>query len=205
MSGLIFSSLDGNAIDLHDLRFQSYHDTAKAFPFCYSAQDYFNEHNFKTKVLAASLTSIQEVMQLAGVQHITVSPPLLRELAQTASDGWEDSNVVGRVFDTVTPDAIVNLDGSKKNGGWKMSSSKIEGIDNIIPTSDNINIEKEVSMNSASALSDEASWRLAFTRSQGGRNENKLIQAINIFADMQDQLERLVRRVAREASQVILQ
>lgn len=42
---------------------------------------------------------------------------------------------------------------------------------------------------------DEATWRLAFTRSSAGRNEEKIIQAINIFSDMQDQLEGMVSRL----------
>ena len=38
--------------------------------------------------MAASLTSVDEVMQLAGIQHITVSPNLLNELASTELSAW---------------------------------------------------------------------------------------------------------------------
>jgi hypothetical protein len=41
---------------------------------------------------------------------------------------------------------------------------------------------------------DESLWRMAFTRADGGASETKLVQAINIFADVQDQLEEMVRR-----------
>lgn len=59
----------------------SYKGDAPLFELCVSAQRYYNTHNFSTKVLPASLTSINEVMLLAGVDHITIAPKLLRELA----------------------------------------------------------------------------------------------------------------------------
>lgn len=40
-------------------------------------------------MLAASLTSVEEVMQLAGIHHITVSPPLLQGLADRSASSWE--------------------------------------------------------------------------------------------------------------------
>ena len=45
---------------------------------------------------------------------------------------------------------------------------------------------------------DEARWRMAFTRAEGGKCETKLVQALNIFADVQDRLEELVRKAERE-------
>ena len=86
-------------------------------------------------------------MQLAGVHHITVSPPLLAELAATPAEGWKGQNIFARHANE--PPRAVPL---------------------------------EVS-----------AWRMAFTRSKAGKNEVKLIQAINIFADMQDQLESMVK------------
>ena len=47
-------------------------------------------------MLPASLTSIQEVMKLAGAHHITVSPPLLIKLAETPANPWEGDT--GSVF-----------------------------------------------------------------------------------------------------------
>lgn len=125
----------------------SYHDSDKGFAFCSQAQRYFETRRCKTKVLAASLTSIEEVMQLAGVHHITVSPPLLAQLAATTAEGWKNQNVFSQ--DYSDPFGAVPL--------------------------------------------AQSSWRMAFTRSKAGKNEGKLIQAINIFADMQDQLEDMVR------------
>lgn len=45
---------------------------------------------------------------------------------------------------------------------------------------------------------DEASWRMAFTRAEGGECERKLGQALNIFADVQERLEGIVREAERE-------
>jgi transaldolase len=50
----------------------------------------------QTQVLPASLTSIQEVMMLAGAHHITISPPLLKKLAETPANPWEGNT--GSVF-----------------------------------------------------------------------------------------------------------
>lgn len=49
-------------------------------------------------MLPASLTSIFEVMKLAGSHHITVSPPLLRELSETPADPWEGAGETGSVL-----------------------------------------------------------------------------------------------------------
>ncbi|KAI5917910.1 transaldolase [Camillea tinctor] len=74
----------------------SYVDENKAFNFCGSAQRYYEQIKSKTQVLPASLTSIQEVMKLAGAHHITVSPPLLTKLAETPANPWEGDT--GSVF-----------------------------------------------------------------------------------------------------------
>lgn len=66
-----------------------YVDEHKAFDFCREAQAYYINHSFRTQVLAASLTSVDEVMQLAGIQHITISPNLLNGLASTEMSSWD--------------------------------------------------------------------------------------------------------------------
>ncbi|KAI1487385.1 transaldolase [Biscogniauxia mediterranea] len=73
-----------------------YVDENKAFDFCGSAQRYYEQIKSRTQVLPASLTSIQEVMRLAGAHHITVSPPLLTKLAETPANPWEGDT--GSVF-----------------------------------------------------------------------------------------------------------
>ncbi|KAH7140126.1 hypothetical protein B0J13DRAFT_446655 [Dactylonectria estremocensis] len=64
-------------------------DENKAFDFCREAQAYYVGKSIRTQVLAASLTSVDEVMQLAGIQHVTVSPVLLRALVATDLSAWD--------------------------------------------------------------------------------------------------------------------
>lgn len=118
-----------------------------------------------TKVVAASLTSIDEVMRLAGLHHITISPPLLAQLAATPALEWTPA--VGAVGDVLV----------QTRGG--SSSSELDKFAAQHPQ----------------ALREESLWRMALTRSQGGAGETKLVQAINIFADMQDSLEELARKM----------
>ncbi len=66
----------------------------------------------RTQVLPASLTSIQEVMKLAGAHHITIAPALLAKLAETPANGWEGD--IGSVF------------GSKADGAFGDYASIIE-------------------------------------------------------------------------------
>ena len=47
---------------------------------CVQAFRLYSTNQVKTKVLPASLTSIDEIMALAGVDHITISPKLLKDL-----------------------------------------------------------------------------------------------------------------------------
>ncbi|KJK78373.1 hypothetical protein H634G_06546 [Metarhizium anisopliae BRIP 53293] len=67
---------------------QGYVDGSKGFEFCRQAQAYYARHACRTQVLAASLTSVDEVMQLAGVQHITIAPKLLGELSARSASSW---------------------------------------------------------------------------------------------------------------------
>lgn len=63
-------------------------DEHKAFDFCREAQTYYIEKSHRTRVLAASLTSVDEVMRLAGIQHITISAALLSELSARGVSTW---------------------------------------------------------------------------------------------------------------------
>jgi len=58
-------------------------DNNKAQKLCLETQRYYEKHNLKTQVLPASLTSTDEIMALAGVNHITIAPALLQQLATT--------------------------------------------------------------------------------------------------------------------------
>ena len=57
-------------------------------------QHYYQTHSFSTQVLPASLTSIDEVMALSGVHHITISPVLLRQLSEPVETGRSWPSVI---------------------------------------------------------------------------------------------------------------
>lgn len=131
-------------------------------------QRYYRSIQTKTKVLPASLTSIDEVLVLAGVDHITIAPLLLAELAATPAEGYQGD--IGSVVK-----AAEEVDAISKDGY-------------------------------AAILGDEGAWRLAFSRSEKGRSEGKIIQAVNIFYEMQEGLEALVKKMdwlSRPVAQIL--
>ncbi|KAI0827525.1 transaldolase [Hypoxylon sp. FL0890] len=83
---------------------ENYVDQHKAFDFCGAAQRYYEKIGSKTQVLPASLTSIQEVMKLAGVHHITVAPHLLTKLAETPANPWDGET--GSVLEDATSEGL---------------------------------------------------------------------------------------------------
>jgi transaldolase len=62
---------------------------------CVHAHRLYSANKVKTKVLAASLTSVDEIMSLAGIDHITISPGLLEKLVETPAS----ENTKGSLFD----------------------------------------------------------------------------------------------------------
>ena len=132
-----------------------YVDGDKGFALARSVQRYYERIGASTQVLPASLVSVAEVMMLAGVHHITVSPPLLAELAATPAAGVAGDAWFGR---------------SDGDGDEAVDSDYSE------------------------IVTDEAAYRIAYTRSKDGANEKKLVDAINIFADMQDGIEGIARK-----------
>lgn len=132
----------------------SYVDENKAFGFCGVAQQYYRRIGTKAQVLPASLTSIDEVLVLGGVDHITVSPPLLAQLSETPFEGYKGD------------------------------------IGSVCKAAQNTANEDYTAI-----LQDESAWRLAFTRSGKGTSEGKIIQAINIFYEMQMNLEAMIKKL----------
>lgn len=61
-------------------------DEHKLLTLCIAIQAYYKSINASTKVLPASLTSVEEIYQLAGVDHITIAPRLLAQLAEPMTD-----------------------------------------------------------------------------------------------------------------------
>ncbi|RFU76980.1 transaldolase [Trichoderma arundinaceum] len=103
-----------------------YTDHNKAFSFCREAQAYYNANNYRTRVLAASLTSVDEVLQLAGVNHITISPILLHALSRLGAS--KAGKQLGQYFaDEIPPESL----DSKKYAGilqnessWKLAFTR---------------------------------------------------------------------------------
>lgn len=124
-------------------------------------QQYYRRIKARTKVLPASLISIDEVLILAGVDHITVAPPLLAELAATPAESYKGE--IGSVLKAAASDDVP-------------PKGQYEAI-----------------------LENESAWRLAFTRSERGKSEGKIIQAVNIFYEMQEVLEDMVRIIDKTA------
>ena len=59
----------------------SYHDTDPCFELCVKAQRYYQQHSYPTHVKACSLLSVDEILRLAGVSALTLTPNLLETLA----------------------------------------------------------------------------------------------------------------------------
>ena len=55
-------------------------DEHKLLPLCAAIQAYYKSIKATTKVLPASLTSTEEIFQLAGADHLTIAPHLLEQL-----------------------------------------------------------------------------------------------------------------------------
>ena len=134
----------------------SYVDNDKGFGLTRSAQRYYSRIGARTQVLPASLISVAEVMMLGGAHHITVSPPLLAELAST-------------------PHAEPTDNQAKP---WFQSNE----------------LDEAAAADYQETVADEALYRIQFTRSKSGANEKKLVDAINIFCEMQSSLEALVQK-----------
>ena len=78
-------SVSSNAESMQDADMNTRHiDTDKGFALTRSCQNFYSRiGNSKTQVMPASLTSVEECLQLSGANHITISPPLLAALAAT--------------------------------------------------------------------------------------------------------------------------
>ncbi|KAL9118355.1 MAG: hypothetical protein Q9187_005100 [Circinaria calcarea] len=160
-----------------------FHDDNPQPDLCVLIQRYYQQFSLPTKVLAATLTTRAEVMAVSGVHHMTIAPPLLQELSQTkASESYTEKP--------------------------SLFEEDVASSGNRIPSLMNF-------------LDDEAGFRLALSRNSNGVNEGKLIQvrllytlypnisqplkseykliqtraiqAINVFCDMQQNLESMAK------------
>lgn len=70
---------------------ESHIDHSPNNTLCVSLQEHYANHSLPTKVLAASLTTVKEIMALAGIDHITLPPPLLEQLADSPASNEQSS------------------------------------------------------------------------------------------------------------------
>lgn len=113
------------------------------------------------------MTSIEQVLQLAGaVRHITVSPPLLEELAATDAAGRKGGELMGQAGKSTG-----DLGGGA--GGTGLGAESWEKLEQV--------------------GRDQTRWRMAVTMSEA-ECERKQLQAIVIFVEMQEKLEEMVRK-----------
>ena len=90
--------------------FNSYHDSEPHISLCVSAQKYYEQQDLKTMVLAASFTSTDEIMSLAGVNHLTVSQALLQDLATSSPSASTPDSLFGKELDDIphVPEISIN-------------------------------------------------------------------------------------------------
>lgn len=81
--GLVTASWTQISADTEDI--SRFVDKEPLIDLCVDIQQYYRSiPTARTKVLPASLTSIDQVFALAGVDHMTIAPHLLAQLAQPA-------------------------------------------------------------------------------------------------------------------------
>ena len=68
-------------------------DNNKAQKLCFEAQRYYDMNNIKTQVLPASLTSTAEIMELAGVHHMTIAAALPEQLAKAPASSLSTASL----------------------------------------------------------------------------------------------------------------
>jgi transaldolase len=81
-----------NALRVHFEK--GYVDANPGFDIAVQAQRWYEVNHYTTRVLAASFIAPPEVLRLSGLKHLTLSPPLLRQLAETPYAAGEVDTVV---------------------------------------------------------------------------------------------------------------
>ncbi|KAF2756111.1 transaldolase [Pseudovirgaria hyperparasitica] len=139
-----------------------YIDPSPNFQLCVEAQKFYAKEKMKTKVLAASLTSVKECAQLSGIDCITIAPALL--------DGLNGTDV-----------EVLEKEGGEEYASYfNESGTKVDG-----------NVDS-FGMDYWSNITEEKQWRQSFKQRNDGRELIKLEEAISIFRNEQAKLEDLV-------------
>jgi transaldolase len=83
----------------------------------------YDESGSKTRITTASLTMVTEVMQLAGADHITLSPPLFSELAITPAYSWNKGDI-GIKFKESRSGGNVRVQKCEDEAHWRFAFSR---------------------------------------------------------------------------------
>lgn len=118
---------------------------------CVQAQKYFEKHNYtRTATLPASLVSIGECMSLSGVKHVTISPPLLRELNSTlvadssvSKSLFEDEVYIGKIAETISEQPLNLIDDEER---FRMNFTRRDGGKQEIKQVKAINVFADMQM-----------------------------------------------------------
>lgn len=86
------------------------------------AYRYYKKHGIKTQVLPASLTSVDEIMKLKGVDHITISEGLLRQLIQGKADQWQEKSLFEEEVNGKEVGELMKWGDDEK--GWRMAFTR---------------------------------------------------------------------------------
>jgi len=79
--------------------------------------NYYKYHGYKTIVMGASFRNKEQIVELAGVDYLTISPALLKELANTNAP-------LERRLEPSKPTAMAKVDTSEKAFRWEMNEDE---------------------------------------------------------------------------------
>ena len=102
--------------------------------------NFYKQHNYNTVVMGASFRNTGEIEQLAGCDRLTISPPLLEQLAN------DNDTLEQKLNPQTTGDIIAVPDNTQATFRWAMNEDAMateklaEGIRNF--TADQIKLEQ---------------------------------------------------------------
>ena len=102
---------------------------------------YYKFHNYKTEVMGASFRNIDEIIELAGCDLLTISPKLLNQLDNTNQKLFRKLNATGNI-DTKEKIQLNEIDFKKMLKGDEMADEKLkEGIINFSKAIEQLEIQ----------------------------------------------------------------
>ena len=92
--------------------------------------NYYKEHGYKTVVMGASFRNVDEILELAGCDRLTISPQLLQELKDSTGDVIE--KLTENVLLKASPEKMTHADFLWQHNQDPMAVEKLaEGIRNF--------------------------------------------------------------------------